>query len=141
MMKNYKNFILLFVMALMASFAQADIVVIVSAKTPVSSLNKEQASDIFLGKVSTFPDGSLAVTIEQPDGSATHDEFHSKVTGKNSAQLKSHWSRVVFTGKGSQPKEVPSSADVKKLVAANPNMIGYVEKSLVDSSVKVVYAP
>jgi len=140
-MKNYKNFILLFLLSFMAHFANADVVVIVSSKTPVSSLTKDQASDIFLGKVATFPDGSQAVTIEQPDGTAIHDEFHSKVTGKNSAQLKSHWSRVVFTGKGSQPKEVPTSADVKKLVGANPNMIGYVEKSLVDSSVKVVFSP
>ena len=120
---------------------RADVVVIVSAKSPITALTKDQVSDLFLGKVATFPDGGQAVPIEQPDSVAAHDEFHSKVTGKTNVQIKSHWSRMVFTGKGSPPKEVPNSSEVKKLVAANPNMIGYVEKSALDGSVKAVLSP
>jgi ABC-type phosphate transport system substrate-binding protein len=45
----------------------------------------------------------------------------------------------VFSGKATPPKELlSSSADVKKFVAANPDAIGYIEKSAVDGSVKVV---
>ena len=120
---------------------RADVVVIVSAKSPITALTKDQVSDLFLGKVATFPDGGQAVPIEQPDSVAALDEFHSKVTGKTNVQIKSHWSRMVFTGKGSPPKEVPNSSEVKKLVAANPNMIGYVEKSALDGSVKAVLSP
>jgi ABC-type phosphate transport system substrate-binding protein len=35
--------------------------------------------------------------------------------------------------------EVQSSVDVKKTVAANPKAIGYIEKSAVDATVKVIY--
>jgi ABC-type phosphate transport system substrate-binding protein len=45
----------------------------------------------------------------------------------------------VFTGKATPPKELASSADVVKAVAADPSAIGYVEKGAVDASVKVVY--
>jgi ABC-type phosphate transport system substrate-binding protein len=44
----------------------------------------------------------------------------------------------VFSGKATPPKELGSAAEVKKFVAANPDAIGYIEKSAVDGSVKVV---
>ena len=58
------------------------------------------------------------------------------VMAKNEAA----WSRLVFSGKATPPKEVGNSAEVKKLVSANPNTIGYIEKSAVDASVKVVFS-
>ena len=66
-------------------------------------------------------------------------EFYKKVTDKDASQAKALWSKLVFTGKASMPKEVPNSAAVKNAVAANPKAIGYMEKSAVDGSVKVVY--
>ena len=69
-----------------------------------------------------------------------HDLFYTKVTGKNSAQVKAAWSRLVFSGKATPPKELATAADVKKFVASNPDAIGYIEKSAVDASVKVVFS-
>jgi ABC-type phosphate transport system substrate-binding protein len=45
---------------------------------------------------------------------------------------------LVFSGKSTPLTELASSVDVKGFVAANPNAIGYLEKSAVDGSVKVV---
>ncbi len=127
--------------SLAVSHAYADVAVVVSAKSGVAALNKQQVSDLFLGKASAFPDGKQAVPIDQADSSAFREEFHTKVTGKSGAQLKSFWSKQVFSGKGTPPKEVANSAEVKKLVADNPNMIGYIDKAAVDGSVKVVFTP
>ena len=66
------------------------------------------------------------------------DAFYTKVTSKSAAQVKAAWSRLVFSGKATPPKEVGSSAEVKKLVASNQNAVGYIEKSAVDASVKVL---
>ena len=44
----------------------------------------------------------------------------------------------MFSGKAQMPKEAANPAEVKKLLDANPNAIGYLEKSAVDSSVKVL---
>jgi hypothetical protein len=44
----------------------------------------------------------------------------------------------VFTGQGQPPKEVADPASVKKAVAADPKTVGYIDKSDVDASVKVV---
>lgn len=56
------------------------------------------------------------------------------------AQVKALWSRLVFSGKGQPPKELADSASVKKAVAADPKVVGYIEKSAVDGSVKVLFS-
>lgn len=118
--------------------ACAEVVVVVSVKNTTAALSAEQASDLFLGEASTFPGGVQAVPLDQVDKSPAREEFYAKVAGKSSAQLKAYWAKVIFTGKGRPPKEVADSAAVKKLVAENPNIIGYIDKGAVDASVKVV---
>ncbi len=129
-----------FVSAMLAQPVLADIAVVVSAKSPVGNLTSEQVSQIFLGKTSSFPGGQPALPIDQAEGQAARDEFYSKITGKSASQVKAYWSKLIFTGKGQPPREVPNSAEVKKLVANNPNTIAYIDKGSVDSSVKVVLA-
>ncbi|MBV1915692.1 MAG: phosphate ABC transporter substrate-binding protein [Pseudomonadales bacterium] len=103
-----------------------------------ASIDAKAVSKIFLGKSKKFPGGVEAVPIEQPKSASAHLEFHENVTHKKPSQLTSYWSRRVFTGKGQPPKEVRSDAEVISLVSRNPNMIGYVDSSAVNDSVKVV---
>ena len=140
-MKTLHTFALAAALTLGAATVQADVVVIVSAKSAVGSLTKGQVSDLFLGKAATFPGGGQAVPVDQADGAGDRDDFHGKVTGKSGAQLKSYWSKLVFSGKATPPKEVPNAAEAKKLIAANPSMIGYVDKGAVDGSVKDIFTP
>lgn len=119
---------------LCAGMAQAEVVVVVGTKNSTAGLSKEQASDIFLGKATHL------TPLDQPESSSLRDDFYSKVTGKSAAQAKSYWSKLSFTGKGTPPKEAQSSADIKKQVAENPNLIGYIEKSAVDANVKVLFS-
>ena len=119
--------------------AQAEVAVIVSASNGNGSLDQNTISRVFLGKSKNFPDGSQAVPVDQNAGSASREAFSSTVLGKSASQLKAYWSRLIFTGKGTPPKESGDDAAVKDLVAKNPNLIGYVDSSVVDGSVKVVY--
>ena len=116
------------------------VVAVVSAKNPVTALSSDQAVDIFLGRASRFPDGSQAVPFDQPEGSAARDQFYSRYAGKSPAQLKAHWSKIIFTGRGQPPKQVANGAELKKRLLDNPAAIGYLEQNLVDSSVHVVLA-
>ena len=120
--------------------AAADVVVAVSSKSALTVLAKQQISDLFLGKAASFPDGTPAVPLEQTEGSAAREEFHGKVTGKSGAQLRAYWSKQVFSGKGSPPKEV-TGADMKRLLADNPSTIGYIDKAALDASLRAVFAP
>jgi ABC-type phosphate transport system substrate-binding protein len=118
--------------------AGAELVVIVSAKSPLTTLTKSQIADIFLGKTNHLPDGQPATPIDQPEGSASRDEFNAKFVGKSAAQIKNQWAKIIFTGRGFPPKEAANGVEVKKLVAQDPNAIGYIDPGLLDPSVKVL---
>jgi ABC-type phosphate transport system substrate-binding protein len=121
--------------------ARADIVAVVSSKSQITTLSKTQVMDIFLGKRTRFPDGSSAIPIDQAEGSAARDEFYSRLGDMSPAQVKAFWSRIIFTGRGQPPKAVATGVEAKRLLIADPNTIGYIDQSLVDSSLRVVLAP
>ena len=123
--------------AMMLTFgvAQADVVVVVSAKSSASKLTKEQVADIFLGRSTSL------VPLDQAAGSPVRDQFYSKVAGQTAAQVKTLWAKLSFSGKGTPPKALGSDEEVKAQLAANPNAIAYMDKSKVDASVKTVLEP
>ena len=123
---------------LASGWAQAQVAVIVNPKNAATTMTADQVASIFLGKSTTLPSGATAVALDQSESAAVREQFYTKVTSKQAAQVKAAWSRLVFSGKGTPPKEMASSAEVKKFVAGNPDAIGYIEKSAVDASVKVV---
>lgn len=120
------------------NLALAQIAVVVSAKSPATGLNKEQTAALFLGKSTQLPGAGSPVLVDQGEASDVRKNFYGKVADKTPAQVKAIWARLVFSGKSAPPKEVLNSAEVKKLIAGNPDAVGYIEKSAVDSSVKVL---
>ena len=119
-------------LAMLAVPAHAEVVVVVGAKSPAGNMTSEQVAQVFLGK-------STAMTpVDQPESEAIRAEFYKKVAGKDAAQAKALWSKLVFTGKASLPKELAGAEQVKKAVAADPKAIGYIDKGALDASVKAV---
>jgi len=133
-----------FTLAFLAGFAvlnecAAQVAVIAGAKSNIGALTKEQVAALYTGSAFVYPSGGNAVLIDQPEASEARKLFYSKISDKSASQIKATWSRLTFSGKGTPPKEVGSSGDVKKEVAANLSEIGYIEKSAVDGSVKVLF--
>lgn len=126
--------------ALAAAFAaplsQAGVAVIVNPNVAITNADKAAVKKLFLGKAKSIS-GKNFKPVDQGD-SEVRKKFYTVVVGKSSSQLRAYWSRLIFTGKGTPPKEIGSDADVVKAVAADPNLIGYVDSSAVDSSVTVV---
>jgi ABC-type phosphate transport system substrate-binding protein len=111
----------------------ADIVVIVSSRSSAATMTANEISQIYLGKSTAMK------PVDTVDSTPLRSQFYAKVAGKDEAQVKAIWSKLVFTGKAAPPKELSSSAEVVKVVGADPNTIGYVDKSALDSNVKVVF--
>lgn len=117
---------------------RAELVVIVSAKSPVTTLRADQVADIFLGQAARFPEGGEAVALDQVIGSPIRDDFYAKVAAKSPPLLKAYWTKMIFTGRGQPPREINGSATVRKMVAENPSLIGYIDRGMLDASVKAV---
>jgi ABC-type phosphate transport system substrate-binding protein len=118
--------------------AAGELVVIVSARSPVTALRADQVAAIFLGQSARFPDGLEAVPLDQRLGAPLRDEFYLRVTSKTPPLIKAWWSKLVFTGRGQPPAEAADSAAVRRRVAENPDMIGYIERAALDASVRAV---
>ena len=117
---------------LLVAVAHANPDVVVIGNPAAATLTKEQIAALFLGK-------SLGMNLlDQPNSSPLKAEFYQKVSGHDLSQVKATWSRLMFTGKAQPPKELPDAAAIKKAVAADPKAVGYISKSEVDASVKVI---
>ena len=125
-------------LGLCTSLSHAQLVVIVSAKSSVSSLSENEVADIYLGRTSRLPGGAAIVPVDLADDAANRAKFYRIVCGKSPAQLRAYWSKLVFTGSGQPPREVADTDAMKKLVASRTSAIGYIDSSQLDASVKAV---
>lgn len=123
---------------LSASLATAEVVVIVNAASPVASASADDIAQVFLGK-STELGGSEVVAVDQSEGNASRNVFYTKVVQKEPSQLTAYWSRLIFTGKGTPPKQVGGDADVAEAVLDDESALGYVDSTAIIEGVKVIY--
>lgn len=121
-----------------ASLCNAELVVIVSAKSPVTALSESEVADIYLGRTSQLPGGGEVTPIDLADDAANRTAFYRIVCGKSPAQLRAYWSKLIFTGGGQPPREVADADAMKKLVARGSHGIGYIDRTQLDASVKPV---
>lgn len=110
--------------------------VVVAANSSQGSLDKAGVQAIFLGRTAQVG-GQPAVVVFQKG--PTRAPFESGVVGRAGAQLASHWSRLVFTGRAKAPEDLADDAAVKAKVASTPGAIGYISDDAVDGTVKVLF--
>jgi ABC-type phosphate transport system substrate-binding protein len=125
----------------LASLSHAETAVIVSLKNNNSytSIDKDLITRIFLGKVSDFPDGTGVTPLYLKQGDYAREAFNRDFLSKSESQLSGYWSRLRFSGKGEAPEEARDADELKALVANDPNLIGYIDSSDVDGTIKVVH--
>ncbi len=118
-----KNLLLI---PLLATALAAEDTAIVHPGVGVASLTEDQAKDLFLGKKTSWDDGSKVVVVVAKDSEAL-----MKFLGKSPQQFQTSWKKLVFTGKGSMPEQVDNDEAVAALVAKTPGAIGWVDKGKV----------
>tara|TARA_B100001059_G_scaffold233022_1_gene272108 strand:+ start:64200 stop:64583 length:384 start_codon:yes stop_codon:yes gene_type:complete len=111
--------------------ARADIAVIVNPAQN-SAVTSDELTRLYTGR------SSVLVAVNLAESLPLRGQFDEKGVGRSSAQLKSHWAKLVFTGKGTPPLELATEAAVIDYVAQNPDAIGYVDAASVTDAVKVV---
>lgn len=128
---------LVLMMLVSINSAWADVVVIINNENQVT-LSKKDISRIFLGKLKTYSTGNSIKPINAGHQDNLRNAFNRKVLNKSSNQVKAYWSKLIFSGKGTMPKELSSDAEIKAFIAGNPDAIGYIDSNNLDKSVKVI---
>lgn len=115
------------------------LLVVIGGNSTLPALDKNQVRNIFLGKISSLPDGATAVPVDQPESSPLREAFYTKVADCSAAEAKARWAQLAFTGRGEPPRVGNGSSDVKRILNSTPGSIGYIEESELDSSIKVLF--
>ncbi|WP_222422599.1 type 2 periplasmic-binding domain-containing protein [Rheinheimera sediminis] len=128
--------ITIFTLSLFSNPLYSQVAVIVHA-TNQQALTESDIKNLFTGKLKSFPDGNPVIVLNLPEGDPNQSLFNQKVLGRSDAQVKAFWSKLMFTGKGTPPKEV-TAEEMIKLVSENPSTIGIVDSAAVSDKVRVL---
>ncbi|MCJ8311635.1 MAG: phosphate ABC transporter substrate-binding protein [Saccharospirillaceae bacterium] len=137
-MKKLLSIFIMLSTFIFSSWASAETAVIVNAAN-TNEVNQSMVKRMFLGKMKKYPSGSSVIPINLPAGDVQRDGFDDAVLGKSPKQMKSYWSKLVFTGKGNPPQEVASIADMLQLISTNPDAIGYLPADQVADGMTVLF--
>ncbi len=117
--------------------AGTDIAVIVHPDNSIDSIDLRELRRIFLGKRKSFANQQPARPVIQTR-SQLADSFNLKVVRRSTLALRAYWSKMLFSGGGALPIPGKDDQSVKKIVAGNPQAIGYIATKNIDSNIKVV---
>lgn len=140
-MSNHVIRILLLTCAVISTHSTADeILVIVNPENPIDALDQKQIQQLFLGRMSLFPNSEIKVSaVDQNESSQAYQRFYKNVMNINETKLKRYRAYYLFSGKGQVPKTMDSIEGLLQYVSKNQNAIAYINKQDLKDSVKVVY--
>jgi ABC-type phosphate transport system substrate-binding protein len=117
--------------------ACADEVVVIVNKGNPNVVDIDFVRRVYTGSLKGWPDGSPVLVFDQSEDTETREVFSNIMLRKSMANLRAIWSQNIFTGKGLPPKLASPDTEMKRIVAAERNAIGYIRRSQLDDSVKV----
>lgn len=125
----------------LSAAVHADIVVIAHTSSPLNTLTREEIGRIYLKRMKHLPRAKQLelFPVSQSSLSKLQDAFYLHVTDKDQNQLRAYWARLLFTGKDKPPKDGKDDEGVKRLVAASPGTIGFIQSSALSNEFKVLY--
>jgi hypothetical protein len=130
--------ILVVLAVLISSIASADLAIIAHPDYDGGELNEDIVRKLFLRENTAFPSGHTAIPANHAIGSPDRKDFFKYVMQMGEVRYKRHWSRKVSTGKKGAPEELSNYSDVLKWVSNTPLSIAYIDKNMVNDSVKVL---
>lgn len=115
--------------------AAEELVLIVHRDSGISTLSREQASHLFLGRVKMLPSGGRANVVEVEPLRAS---FYRRLLGREIAEINAYWARLQFSGRTQPPLRVSDSAAAVARVAEDPQAIAFVDVVPDDPRARVV---
>jgi TonB family protein len=111
--------------------------IIANPSVKADAISSEELKNVFLEEKSSLHDGSHVEPVLARSGSA-HEAFIREYLGKTDTDLQTYYRTLVFTGRGSMPKEVSSDSEIAAYVARTRGAIGYVSPETGTEGVKTL---
>lgn len=138
-MKNQKLLSLVVSVAMLGSAhaAGGEVKVIANASVRADSISPSELKRVYLEQTLTLSDGSHAEPVLRRTGN-THQAFLKKYLDRSDEDLQSYYRALVFSGRGTMPKQLASDAEVVSYVTKTRGAIGYVDGESRTEGVKIL---
>lgn len=117
--------------------ADPDVTIIANSKNDMGTLTRKQIADIYMGRVTSLPNGSVPLPLDYQGDSAVRSHFYQAITGKNMAQINAYWARLSFTGQANPPRRLPDKTTIVQVVGKNQGALGYVDGIATDADANI----
>jgi ABC-type phosphate transport system substrate-binding protein len=97
--------------------------VIANASVAANSLSADELKDIYTAKTKYWDNGQAIIIVVLPDKT---DVALQQASGMEASQFKTFWQRLVFSGRGSEPKKADDAEALVALVASTKGAIAIV---------------
>lgn len=133
-----RNLLLMFTALLLSGSLKAEILVIVNTTNSITALEHKQIVDLFMGRVSAFPNRQPARPLDLKAGIPLRAVFYKSLTGKSEAQVDAYWATLIFAGRMSPPEQFSNETALIEKVTKDPSAIAYVTRQSLPNGVKIV---
>jgi len=111
--------------------------VIANLSVQIDKISADEVKKIFLEEKNSLADGTHVEPVFEKNGPA-HEAFLRQYLGSTDNDLRFYFQALVFSGRGSTPKELRSDAEVVAYVAKTRGAIGYVSAETSTEGVKTL---
>jgi TonB family protein len=115
----------------------AEVKVIANGSVKVDMISANDVKSVFLEESNSLRDGTHVEPVLEKDGQV-HQTFLHEYLGGTDDDLKNYYRALVFSGRGSMPKQLGSDAEVAAYVARTKGAIGYVSTETTVGDVKTL---
>jgi len=136
-MKNRVALVLISVLASCLPATAGNFKVIANFSVKADSITIQELHSVFLEERSSLRDGSHVNPV-LAKGGVPHEDFIREILGRSDDYLQNYYRALVFTGRGSMPKEFSSDDDVIAYVARTKGALGYVSVTISSTGVKTL---
>lgn len=126
-----------FALVSVASLAGSNVKVIANPSVTIDFISAGELKRVFLLQTKKLKDGSVVEPVLQKQGKV-HDTFSRQFLNRDGEEIQIYYHGIVFTGKGSMPREVSSDAEMVSYVARSRGAIGYVSDGTNTDGVRVL---
>ena len=130
-------FVLASSLLLIPSVSSEGLVIVVNSSNTLTTLSKQDCKNIFLGKKTTWNNGSPIIFVEPKANSDLKKGFNADFLGMTTAEVQKYWVRETIRGNLPLPQTVASPEEIITYLSSNSNAIGYLDKAAVPTSGKL----
>jgi ABC-type phosphate transport system substrate-binding protein len=120
------------------SLAEDVVVVVANKGNQMKVLTKKQVIDIYMGRTTLFPNGKVALPLDQNSDSSIRKLFYQNLVNKTVSEINAYWARLLFSGRSSPPRTVESVTSVINIIKNNKAAIGYIQLEDLTNDVQVI---